>query len=30
VKFEDGRTGSVSATLQLSDAQTFAPVGKVA
>jgi long-chain acyl-CoA synthetase len=26
VKFEDGRTGSVSATLQLSDAKTFAPV----
>jgi long-chain acyl-CoA synthetase len=26
VKFEDGRTGSVSATLKISDAQTFAPV----
>ncbi len=26
VKFEDGRTGSVSATLKLSDAKTFAPV----
>ena len=26
VKFEDGRTGSVSATLRLSDAQTFTPV----
>ena len=26
VKFEDGRTGSVSATLQLSDAKTFSPV----
>ena len=26
VKFEDGRSGSVSATLQLSDARTFAPV----
>ncbi|KQM70144.1 long-chain fatty acid--CoA ligase [Xylophilus sp. Leaf220] len=26
VKFEDGRTGSVSATLQISDAKTFAPV----
>ncbi len=26
VKFEDGRTGSVSATLALSDAKTFAPV----
>jgi long-chain acyl-CoA synthetase len=30
VKFEDGRTGSVSATLKLSDAKTFAPVGKAA
>jgi long-chain acyl-CoA synthetase len=30
VKFEDGRTGSVSATLKLSDAQTFTPVGKAA
>ena len=26
VKFEDGRSGSVSATLQISDTQTFAPV----
>lgn len=26
VKFEDGRTGSVSATLQLRDAKTFTPV----
>lgn len=26
VKFEDGRTGSVSATLKLSDTKTFAPV----
>jgi long-chain acyl-CoA synthetase len=26
VKFEDGRTGSVSATLKLMDTQTFAPV----
>ncbi|HQS31988.1 AMP-binding protein [Polaromonas sp.] len=26
VKFEDGRTGSVSATLKISDARTFAPV----
>jgi len=26
VKFEDGRTGSVSATLRLRDAKTFAPV----
>ncbi len=26
VKFEDGRTGSVSATLKISDAKTFAPV----
>jgi long-chain acyl-CoA synthetase len=26
VKFEDGRTGSVSATLQMLDAKTFAPV----
>lgn len=26
VKFEDGRTGSVSATLKLSDTQTYAPV----
>jgi len=26
VKFEDGRSGSVSATLQISDAKTFAPI----
>ncbi len=26
VKFEDGRTGSVSATLRIDDAETFAPV----
>lgn len=26
VKFEDGRSGSVSATLRISDTQTFAPV----
>ena len=26
VKFEDGRTGSVSATLRIADAKTFAPV----
>jgi long-chain acyl-CoA synthetase len=26
VKFEDGRTGSVSATLKVDDARTFAPV----
>ena len=26
VKFEDGRTGSVSATLQIVDSKTFAPV----
>ena len=25
VKFEDGRSGSVSATLRISDAKTFAP-----
>ncbi|GAA4425421.1 AMP-dependent synthetase/ligase [Acidovorax lacteus] len=30
VKFEDGRTGSVSATLKLSDAKTFAPVQNAA
>ncbi len=30
VKFEDGRTGSVSATLKLTDAQTFAPSRKAA
>jgi long-chain acyl-CoA synthetase len=26
VKFEDGRTGSVSATLRIDDAKTFAPI----
>ena len=26
VKFEDGRTGSVSATLKIADTRTFAPV----
>jgi len=30
VKFEDGRTGSVSATLQISDAQTFSSVRQAA
>ena len=30
VKFEDGRTGKVSATLKLMDAKTFAPVQKAA
>jgi long-chain acyl-CoA synthetase len=30
VKFEDGRTGSVSATLKIVDAQTFATVQKAA
>jgi long-chain acyl-CoA synthetase len=30
VKFEDGRTGSVSATLKISDAKTFAPVKEAA
>jgi len=30
VKFEDGRTGSVSATLKLSDAKTFAAVSQAA
>jgi long-chain acyl-CoA synthetase len=30
VKFEDGRTGSVSATLKISDAKTFAPIGRAA
>jgi long-chain acyl-CoA synthetase len=30
VKFEDGRTGSVSATLKIFDAKTFATVGKAA
>ena len=30
VKFEDGRSGSVSATLKISDAKTFAPVREAA
>ena len=30
VKFEDGRTGSVSATLRIDDAKTFAPVKEAA
>jgi long-chain acyl-CoA synthetase len=30
VKFEDGRSGSVSATLRLSDAKLFASVGRAA
>jgi long-chain acyl-CoA synthetase len=30
VKFDDGRTGSVSATLKIVDAKTFAAVGKAA
>jgi long-chain acyl-CoA synthetase len=30
VKFEDGRSGSVSATLKISDAKTFAPVKEAA
>jgi len=30
VKFEDGRTGSVSATLKLADAKTFAPTKQAA
>jgi len=30
VKFEDGRSGSVSATLKIIDAKTFAPVQKAA
>ena len=30
VKFEDGRTGSVSATLNISDAKTFLHMVKVA
>jgi long-chain acyl-CoA synthetase len=30
VKFEDGRTGSVSATLKIVDAKTFPPVKKAA
>jgi len=30
VKFEDGRVGSVSATLRIEDARTFAPLGAAA
>ena len=30
VKFEDGRAGSVSATLRIEDARTFAPLGAAA
>ena len=30
VKFEDGRTGSVSATLKISDSKTFTPVKSAA
>ena len=30
VKFEDGRTGSVSATLKIDDTKTFTPVKSVA
>jgi long-chain acyl-CoA synthetase len=30
VKFEDGRSGSVSATLRILDSKTFAPVGQAA
>jgi long-chain acyl-CoA synthetase len=30
VKFEDGRSGSISATLKIIDAKTFAAVGKAA
>jgi long-chain acyl-CoA synthetase len=30
VKFEDGRVGSVSATLRMDDAKTFAPLGVAA
>ncbi|MFM7803886.1 MAG: AMP-binding protein, partial [Verrucomicrobiota bacterium] len=30
VKFEDGRTGQVSATLRIADAKTFAPVKRAA
>ena len=30
VKFEDGRSGSISATLKISDSKTFAPVEAVA
>lgn len=30
VKFEDGRTGRVSATLRIEDAKTFPPVRQAA
>ena len=30
VKFEDGRTGKISATLKIRDAKVFAPVRKAA
>jgi len=30
VKFEDGRTGQISATLPVRDAKTFAPMQKAA
>jgi long-chain acyl-CoA synthetase len=30
VKFEDGRTGSIAATLKVRDAKTYAPVRKAA
>lgn len=30
VKFEDGRSGMVSATLKIQDVKTFAPIGKAA
>jgi long-chain acyl-CoA synthetase len=30
VKFEDGRTGSISATLRIADAKTFAPLQQAA
>ncbi|MEF7616386.1 AMP-binding protein [Aquincola sp. MAHUQ-54] len=30
VKFEDGRSGMVSATLKIADAKTFAPLGRAA
>ncbi len=30
MKFEDGRTGKISATLKIRDAKVFAPVRKAA
>jgi len=30
VKFEDGRTGTISATLKIRDARTFAPMARAA